>query len=43
LVIDDDAWLEEIDAIEHYLSQFGERVPQSLRDELQHLRERFTG
>ena len=42
LSIDEDAWLEEIDAIEHYLSQFGERVPQSLCDELQHLRERFT-
>ena len=42
LSIDEDVWLEEIDAIEHYLRQFGERVPQSLRDELQHLRERFT-
>jgi phosphoenolpyruvate carboxykinase (GTP) len=42
LSIDDNAWLDEIDAIEHYLGQFAERVPDVLHNELRRLRERLT-
>jgi phosphoenolpyruvate carboxykinase (GTP) len=39
--VDPQNWLAECDLTEEYFDQFGDRVPQSLRDELAALRQRL--
>jgi len=39
--VDADSWLTECDLTEEYFEQFGDRVPQALRDELASLRQRL--
>jgi len=38
-----EAWLNEIPGIEEHYAQFGDRLPQELRDELNQLKERLKG
>ena len=40
LTVDPELWQEEFAGIEKYLSEFGDRVPQSLKAELKSARER---
>ena len=39
--LDPDAWAHEADLTEQYFEQFGDRVPEALRDELEALRQRI--
>ena len=39
--VDPDSWLAECDLTEEYFEQFGDKVPQALRDELAALRARL--
>jgi phosphoenolpyruvate carboxykinase (GTP) len=39
--IDSRSWLEEADMTEEYLTQFGDRVPLAIREQLQELRQRL--
>ncbi len=39
--VDADSWLAECDLTEEYFEQFGDSVPQALRDELAGLRQRL--
>lgn len=41
LRVEVDGWLKEIGLIEQYYSQFGDRLPQALRDQLDNLRARL--
>ncbi|MGA1145568.1 MAG: phosphoenolpyruvate carboxykinase (GTP) [Candidatus Nanopelagicales bacterium] len=40
--IDSRSWLEEADMTEEYLTQFGDRVPLAIREQLQELRQRLS-
>jgi phosphoenolpyruvate carboxykinase (GTP) len=41
LRVDVDAWLQEVESINKHYSQFGDRLPQGLRDELNALEQRL--
>jgi phosphoenolpyruvate carboxykinase (GTP) len=41
LRVDVDAWLQEVESIKKHYSQFGDRLPQGLRDELNALEQRL--
>jgi len=43
LKVEVEAWLNEIPGIEEHYAQFGDRLPQELRDELNQLKERLKG
>jgi phosphoenolpyruvate carboxykinase (GTP) len=40
--IDPDAWAAEADSTEEYFSQFGDRLPQAIKDQLTALRARIA-
>jgi phosphoenolpyruvate carboxykinase (GTP) len=41
LRVDDDAWRDELPAIEDHFATFGDRIPAVLREELEELRRRL--
>jgi phosphoenolpyruvate carboxykinase (GTP) len=41
LRVDVNAWLQEVESIKKHYSQFGDRLPQGLRDELNALEQRL--
>jgi len=41
LSVDVDGWLEELPLIEKHFEQFGKHLPQGMRDEVTHLKQRL--